>query len=747
MHCNVNVVSKDGKSPLSLTKDVNIIRQLIYYGARVKDVYVHSGRKLASAYQKQPTKSVVKTFVVGDPEAGKTTLVKALEIESEGFTRIARRFVRVSGIDQKTAGIIPHNIESQRFGRITMYDFAGHKEFYSSHAAMLQNTMTGSSAALFLLLADLRKDEEEFKQSILFWSSFIDNQRPSADLKPHVIVVGSHADQLNSNAEMSLKNSTVHSLARTSAFANLIFAGFLPINCCYSESSAISKLRQCIAKSCDVLRNSTEASLNCHCLFLYLHDSFRDTPALPIKAAVDRIRTDSAATAVDSTGLDFIPKDFHTLYELCVDLNDRGSILLLRSLHKPEESWIVLDQDLLLSRVTGTVFAPEGFKEHHSIANSTGVVPLAQLKCFFSDLDVNMLAHFLSHLEFCQEVRDKEVLQLLGTSESSLEGQERFLFFPALVSITAPEGVWQSNSKFSYYSGWMLHSSQAEQFFMPRFLQVLILRLAFSFALTPDIEVCVPTSDFPALQRKCVVWKNGISWAGTSGVEALVEVIAQRRVNVILRCLKGREVACMRIRSTIIQKVRSAREEFCPKVPISELFIHPTDTVQYPLKPTAELNMVGYSQLAKAIVSAEPCVVDTAGRPVDLEELLHFEPYSHLGRPILCKLFDEQSPQNEELVTDDFLYCIADRAYQNKDKFVQLFNSPQTALLHERISQAPPRPAHELVRVFQLWRDCSEGSYECLRKELDRFSVFAGRNPLVSDRSFRFCDNKIPVIN
>ena len=737
MHCNVNAVTKDGKSPLSLTKNVDIIRKLICYGASVKDVYIHYGSKLAPAYQKQPTTPVVKVFVVGDPGAGKTTLVKAMEIESEGFFRIVRRFVKVSGIDQKTAGIVPHNIESEQFGRITLYDFAGHKEFYGSHAAMLQNTMTGSSAALFLLVTDLQNDEEEFKQSILFWSSFIDNQHPSVDPKPHVIVVGSHADQVKSKAEISLKEDTVHSLIKTSAFMNLIFAGFFPINCCYSESAGISELRECLAKSCDVLRNSAELSFNCHCFLLYLHNSFKSTPALQIEEAVERIRTHSAEVpTTERTVLGFLSENFHTLYKVCVDLNDRGSILLLRSPHKPEESWIVLDQDLLLSRVTGTVFAPEGFKEHHTIANSTGVVPLSQLKSFFSDLDVNMLAQFLSHLEFCQEVSDEEVLLLLGTSESSLDVQERFFFFPALVSITAPDSVWQTNSKFSYYSGWMLQSSQAEQFFMPRFLQVLILRLAFSFALAPSVET--PRNDLPALQRKCAVWKNGINWASRSGVEALVEVVAHRRINVILRCLTGREVACTRIRSTIIQKVHSAREEFCPKVPISELFIHPTDTTQYPLKPIAELNMVGYSQLVTAIVAAEPCVVDAVGRPVDLEELLHFEPYSHLGERILCQLFDEQSPQNQELVSDDFLYRIADRAYQSKDKFVQLFISPQT-MLHERISQTPPGPTHELVRVFQLWRDCSEGSYECLRKELDRFSVFAGRNPLVSYCSLKFC--------
>ena len=253
MHCNVHATTFNGSSALSRTYSNDVIRELICYGAIINDVSVQYQSEIFTSYEKKPTKSVVKTFVVGDPEAGKTTLVKALETESRGLSRITRMFVKVSGIDQKTAGIIPHNMESIHFGHITMYDFAGHKEFYGSHAAMLHNTMEGSPAALFLLLADLRKDEVEFRRSILSWLSFIDNQCPSVDPQPHVIVVGSHADEVKSKAEISHKSTLVHSMESTSAFSSLNFAGFFPVNCCYSESSTISELRQCVAKSCDAL--------------------------------------------------------------------------------------------------------------------------------------------------------------------------------------------------------------------------------------------------------------------------------------------------------------------------------------------------------------------------------------------------------------------------------------------------------------------------------------------------------------
>ena len=35
------------------------------------------------------------------------------------------------------------------------------------------------------------------------------------------------------------------------------------------------------------------------------------------------------------------------------------------------------------------------------------------------------------------------------------------------------------------------------------------------------------------------------------------------------------------------------------------------------------------------------------------------------------------------------------------------------------------------VRVFQEWQTQSEGTYQCLRQQMDKFSIFSGRNILV----------------
>ena len=748
--CNANYTTEDGCTPLSVTEDSRIIRDLLRHGANPENVYVQYGSHLPKHCPKQPQEASVKTFTVGDPGAGKTTLVKALEKEGKGLSRITNRLVKVSRIDQNTAGIIPHRVESRTFGNIMFYDFAGHKEFYASHAAMIRQSMAGSSAAIFLVLADLRSSDEDFKGSILSWLSFIDNQCPSVDLKPHIIIVGSHADETKSKAEIANKSAIVNSLVPTAVFTNLHFTGYVTINCCYSESTSISELRRHLARSCEDLRIKSQLNFNTHCFLLYLLDKFQDVEAVKLEEVLTKVSESSTQAATElgsNTLLSFIPTKFpDKLYKMCADLHERGSILLLRNAEKPKESWVILDQAVLLSQVTGTVFAPEGFKQHRDLASSTGVVPFSKLQAHFPNLDPDMVAQFLCHLEFCQEVSDHEVLQLLQTNDTPLLIEERIFFFPALVSLDAPgmkpvaitqlsaqiapSKVWKPNDDFVYHNGWILQCSESEHFFTPRFLQVLILRLAFSFALIPDTQDI--KEDLPAIQRECDVWKSGICWHNRSGVGALVEVGQSKTVNVLLRCLKGREMECIHLRSAIIRKALCAREEFCPKVSASEYFIHPTDAIEYPLKSTSDFNRFSIAKITSAITAAEPCVIGKDRLPLDLEKLLYFDPYIHLSVTVLQKLFDEQQSSCDEEVTDEFMHQMAQCAHTKLEHFVKMFSMFKPPI-HNVIEQATPSSTHAIVQLFHLWRLRSrKNSYRCLRRELDQFSVFAGRNPLVS---------------
>ena len=97
------------------------------------------------------------------------------------MTRIFSR--KVSSIDRNTIGIVPHDLKSEAFGRVTLYDFAGHREFYSGHAALLQ-TAIQSTPPIFLLVINLSEETDEIIKNILYWTVFLENQCASVSCKP-----------------------------------------------------------------------------------------------------------------------------------------------------------------------------------------------------------------------------------------------------------------------------------------------------------------------------------------------------------------------------------------------------------------------------------------------------------------------------------------------------------------------------------------------------------------------------------
>ena len=200
-HCDPNVKSNNEEVPLQMTTNPEIINDLIRHGAKTSIMYASYQNSLGT---NKPVQPPVKVFIVGNPSVGKSTLTAALKRRITGiFSRIF--FGKVTGIDQKTVGIVPHDVENDSLGRITLYDFAGHREFYSGHAALLQ-TAIQSTPPIFLLVINLCEAGDEIFKNILYWISFLENQCASVSCKPHIILVGSHADNLKRvNPRIKLK--------------------------------------------------------------------------------------------------------------------------------------------------------------------------------------------------------------------------------------------------------------------------------------------------------------------------------------------------------------------------------------------------------------------------------------------------------------------------------------------------------------------------------------------------------------
>ena len=738
--CNPNSVTSEGQTPLDMTNDPVLIRVLLDFGANTKISMRHN-----------PTDTSINMFVLGNVGAGKSTIVKAISTEAQGFSRLMHRISKVKDVDQKTAGIIPYELQSKALGLLSLYDFAGHKEYYAGHDALLANTMTNSPSVIALLV-DMRDEEEKIRETVQYWFQFINNHSDASSSKTHLVIISSHADELPSG-ELKKKARRVQSVVSNLNLDNITLAGQFTLDCRYAESSSMTQLRSTLSESCEVLRGSEKISAADHYYLIFLLHQFKEKLAVTLDKVATELILKCNEKSDELVYLEFIKSS--DLFELSQELTERGAILFMKNHQYPRKSWIVLKKDVLLSQVNGVIFAPEGFKEHSEISTNTGVVPLSKLAPLFPNVDIDVVTKFLCHFEFCQEIKDADLLSVLvaesRTSTVSVESKsfmvsaeiksstttdERFFFFPGLVSLNKLQDITLSSESDGHsYSGWVFQCSKPEQFFSNRFHQVLLLRLTFSFALAPSNQSSV---DSLVLQRRCHVWKNGICWANRSGGEAIVEIIDLKIVVVIVRSEEKIELS--RLRSSIINTVINAKKEFSSKVAVKESLLLPEDAMKYPLDLT-QVIAVNITEVAETIKDGKGYVLNEKHKNTKLDKLIGFEPYANLGEAILEEVFDKQQSAEEDL--DKLFFRLADRTHQHKE-LRAVYELPLSRLANELIPQGAIR---RLAHVFQQWRDemGKKGTKENFRKRLNQFSVFAGRNPLLMSATGKSNENNVKI--
>ena len=184
------------------------------------------------------------------------------------------------------------------------------------------------------------------------------------------------------------------------------------------------------------------------------------------------------------------------------------------------------------------------------------------------------------------------------------------------------------------------------------------------------------------------------------------------------------------VRSQIIKKVLDTKKELCPKITVKESFLCPQYAISYPLD-LPNVKVIDMNEVVNAVVEGEFGVLDSdsEGQMVDIESgLLCHEPYLGFKQSILDEVFKED---DRVPIEDGFLFEIAKCMHKNTDYIIELFKTCPIRLAN-LMDRAPPGDVHRLVRVFQLWREemGAEATRYNLRKQLDQFSVFAGRNPL-----------------
>ena len=554
-----------------------------------------------------PVHTFTKLILTGDSRAGKTTITEVI-VRLASSTAVEC----VADVQCLTAGIVPHHIQSEQLGNYVMYDFAGQQEYYSSHAAVLEQVMP-KSAAMFVCVVDLSESKEKICESLHYWLSFINNACSTAEGQSHVVIVGSHADQVTSSAEEKEKSSLLQEIA-VRRIKCQEYTGYLSMDCRRANTDAFCRLTATLTNSQKTIAASQPV------IHYYSHVVYA---FLCTKLDVVGCTLHDLVSAVAKENDSSLPNDQSVLVEILTTLSDRGLILFI---NHPHSSWVVVKTEALLKEVNGTLFAPDHFKEHRDLASNTGIVPVSSLHKVFPDYNSEMLVGFLTSLDFCRPV-DPSVLQYTNLQTTPSHSTADLLFFPGLILSERPDNLVQQGA---LEFGWCLRCMDSDEFLSSRFLHVLLLSVAYKFPLARR------------LHRTCIVWKNGIFWRNSDDITTVIELLDNNRwVFVVMSCNDSTPIKLAELRSSLIDLVRHLQQQYCPCLNVCEFLISLHLIQQYPLDNLPDSDLFDIHHVARSMLLRKKGVPSYQdGRGYLTLEALPFEPYHQLSSSSISQLLD-----------------------------------------------------------------------------------------------------------
>ena len=652
----------------------------------------------------------VKIYIIGDRSSGKSTLTKAICAENATFGSIRN----VSGVIAKTAGIVPIDFQSKFCGKLTLYDFAGHEEYYGSHEALFEST----SHPVILIAVDLTS--ENVVKSLKYWLSLISSGLVRARTHADVIIIGSHFDLIKREEQRQRKIAMLNDFIQSppQLYDRLHCIGWVSMDCRKASSKGMTKLRHLLQESSKVARYRSDYN-NKYALILhkYLTQKMSHRKALTF--------SDLLTAIIDIEDHTFNPlKSPPRLKETCECLNSSGDIIFLKGA-TGEDDWIILKKDVILTKVHGIL---KRLKEAPQLASHACIVHWSLIKRIVEsddDVDASLVVEYMLKNEFCSEIARDCLMQSTTVQQTF---QERCFFFPELACAGRPAHITRVYSQYTYSFGWTVVCSEMESsFFTPRFLQILLTRLVCRFSIINGGDTSRVAGS------SCSIWSTGVHWIDPEFVEVTVEVIEMNTaVIIILRCSEEDPKTVMRciwLRSQLINEVISLRDKN-EISGTSEYVILPQHLKTYP--PQMRGSLIPMSRVAMAIVNKNSNIIvdDEQRNVISVHRLLLYEPFQNFGVSLLHSLFSNQNSREEISNTDTTLRNISIASMETWLKLASLLEADEEVIDKTKINK--DKSDSEKCRVIlEHWS--KNGTYSELLKRLGDNSIFSGRNPLVSE--------------
>ena len=191
------------------------------------------------------------------------------------------RFRKVQGVKHQTVGIDSLSFSSNIFGNVVFYDFAGRREFHTSHAEIFSAHKV--MGRVFVVVVNIAQSDDDICDCLHYWVSFIQDCSVHSEIMPHVILVGSHGDLADiGHAHRLLQREC------SEHYNQLVEPNFIVcLDCTKSWSSGLYRLHSYVKDSCDSIRKMQGRLTNSAMLCMHMFE--KPIPMYVFKDALLRI--------------------------------------------------------------------------------------------------------------------------------------------------------------------------------------------------------------------------------------------------------------------------------------------------------------------------------------------------------------------------------------------------------------------------------------------------------------------------
>jgi death-associated protein kinase len=417
---------------------------------------------------------IVKLLVCGHPEMGKTQLCRSLIRSPSLLTILFGRSTSLFNPTQRTPGIDVENINIPGVGLMSIWDFAGHMQYYVSHSLFL-----GSVNAIFCIVTSLQKLRTKQEEYLRFWLEFIILARRSSNVlakenkRPIVMIIASHSDAPDKERPLRGRHLKEHldmkliALKRALERLRAEFAAELTIvndlfcmDCRDAASPDMNRLRQCLAQyRNEVLKNLKPAPMLARQILDKMpmwRKEMGDKKLLPL-LTYDKFTNYVHDVNQHATNevINVVMKYLHHCGEI---------IQVEKELEQMSIPWLVFLMPVHLCReLIGRFLSPAEFHIDRIEVDTTGCVPKATVINIFKRYWTNVgdVIPVFEQLDLCYYT-DKE---------------KATLCIPALVTISMPSDAWDKLGPNAIYAGRRFEYTRKASIFAYGQLSRLIVQL------------------------------------------------------------------------------------------------------------------------------------------------------------------------------------------------------------------------------------------------------------------------------